>query len=70
MLPSNTVEILKNLNKSDFKKLGDFLKSPYFNSKETIYLLFKEIEKQSPEFEKERFEYKRIYKKIYGGEYK
>ena len=70
MLPSNTVEILKNLNKSDFKKLGDFLKSPYFNSKETIYLLYKEIEKHSPEFEKERFEYKRIYKKIYGGEYK
>lgn len=70
MLPSNTVEILKSLNKSDFKKLGDFLKSPYFNSKETIYLLYKEIEKQSPEFKKEKFEYQRIYKKIYGGEYK
>lgn len=70
MLPSNTVEILKNLNKSDFKRLGDFLKSPYFNSKETIYLLYKEIEKQSPEFKKEKFEYQRIYKKIYGGEYK
>lgn len=70
MLPANTIEILKNLEKSDFKKLGDFFKSPYFNSKETLYLLYKEIEKQAPEFKKEKFEYKRIYKKIYDGEYK
>lgn len=70
MLPANTIEILKNLQKSDFKKLGDFFKSPYFNSKETLYLLYKEVEKQAPEFKKEKFEYKRIYKIIYGGEYK
>lgn len=70
MLPTNTIEILKNLQKSDFKKLGDFFKSPYFNSKETLYLLYKEVEKQAPEFKKEKFEYKRIYKNIYGGEYK
>ncbi|MBS1494851.1 MAG: hypothetical protein JST55_15160 [Bacteroidetes bacterium] len=70
MLPSNTVEIVKNLSKNDFKRFGDFLKSPYFNSKETLYQLFKEVEKASPDFKPEKFEYKRIYKKIYGGEYK
>jgi len=70
MLPSNTVEIIKNLSKNDFKKLGDFLRSPYFNSKETLYLLYKEIEKHAPDLKPEKFEYPKIYKKIYGGEYK
>lgn len=70
MLPPNTVEILKHLSKVELKKLGDFIRSPYFNSRETLHLLFMEIEKQYPEFEDKKFEYKRIYKKIYPGEYK
>jgi len=70
MLPQNTVEILKSLNKSELKKLGDFIRSPYFNSRETLHLLFLEIDKQYPELTDKKFEYKRIYKKIYPGEYK
>jgi hypothetical protein len=70
MLPTNTLEILKNLQKEDMRRLGDFIQSPYFNSKETLYLLYKEILKQCPELKEEKFEYTRIYKKIYGGEFK
>lgn len=70
MLPISTTEILKKLSKSDLKKLGDFIKSPYFNSKETLISLFKIIEKNYPDFKAEKFDYKKVYAKIYGGIYK
>lgn len=70
MLPGNTLDILKKLSKEDLRTFGDFLKSPYFNTKETLYLLYKEVIRQHPDFKENKFEYKKIYKKIYGGEYK
>lgn len=70
MLPYNTVEILRKFTREDIRKLGEFIKSPYFNTKETLILLFKEINKEYPELNEEKFEYKRIYKKIYGSEFK
>lgn len=70
MLPQNTLEILKSFSIEDIKSLGDFLKSPYFNSKETVVKLYKEIAKMHPEYRPEKFEYERMYKKIYGGEFK
>jgi len=71
MLPPNTVEILKSLNKNELKKLADFISSPYFNSKESLHHLTNEITKHYPEFKPEKFEYKRVYKKIYrADEYK
>ena len=66
MLPVYTLEILKNLSKADIKKLGSFIDSPYFNSKKTLSLLFTEIEKQYPAFEPSKFDFKKIYKKIFG----
>jgi len=68
MLPPNTVEILKNLNKDELKKLSDFIRSPYFNTKESLHHLTNEIVKRHPEFKPEKFDYKKIYKKIYGAD--
>jgi len=71
MLPQNNVEILKRLNKNDLKKLRDFINSPYFNTKKNLCILYNEIAKEYPELEPGKFDYKRIYKKIYGtGNYK
>ncbi len=66
MLPILTAEILRKLSKSDVKRLGDFLHSPYFNSKETICSLYKIIEKNHPDFKSEKLDYKKVYAKIYG----
>lgn len=68
MLPPNSLEILKKLTPKDIKKLGDFIRSPYFNSKESLFLLYDEIAKQYPDFKFKEFEYENIYKKIYGNE--
>lgn len=68
MLPPIVVEILRNLDKNELKKLGVFIQSPYFNTRESLHLLYKEISKQYPEFKPEKFDYKRIYKKIYGAD--
>lgn len=65
MLPYNTLQILKNLSKSEIKKLGDFIRSPYFNSKDVLYQLYKEIVKHYPDFESEKIASQKIYKKIY-----
>jgi hypothetical protein len=70
MLPQNTLDILKSLSPEDVKSLGDFLKSPYFNSKETVVKLHKEIIRMHPDYKPEKFEYEKMYKKIYGGEFK
>lgn len=66
MLPPNSTEILKKLTPKDLKKLGEFISSPYFNSKESLCLLYDEIAKRYPDFRSKEFEYQNIYKKIYG----
>jgi len=68
MLPVNTIDILKNLSKNELKRLGDFIYSPYFNSKESIHELYNEVVKNHPDFKPEKFDYEKIYKKIYGEE--
>lgn len=66
MLPETTLAIIQSLNKNDFKKLGHFIRSPYFNSKESLCRLYDEVAKQFPDFKPQKFEYKKIYKKVFG----
>ena len=67
MLPQNTVEILKKLNKTQLKSLGDFIHSPYFNSIDKLKDLYNEIMKSYPDFSNKRLEDKSLYKKFYPG---
>ena len=67
MLTPNSIEILKALSKDEFKRYGDFVKSPYFNSVEVLGKLFDEIAKVYPDFESTRLSYKKISQKIYPG---
>ncbi|MBP9097077.1 MAG: hypothetical protein KBG21_10740 [Ignavibacteria bacterium] len=67
MLTPNSIEILKALSKEEFKRFGDFVKSPYFNSVEVLGKIFDEIAKVYPDFESTRLSYKKISQKIYPG---
>lgn len=67
MLPANITQIITRLSKDDIRKLGDFVRSPYFNSRESLCLLYDEVLKQYPALKPEKFEYKTIYQKIFGG---
>lgn len=67
MLPQNTVEILKTLNKTELKSLGDFIYSPYFNSIEKLKDLYNEIMKTYPDLESRRLEDETLHKKLYPG---
>lgn len=67
MLTPNSVEILKALSKSELKKFGDFIKSPYFNSVEVLGKIYDEVVKAYPDYDSPRLSYKKISQKIYPG---
>ncbi|MBN8568209.1 MAG: hypothetical protein J0M18_01155, partial [Ignavibacteria bacterium] len=67
MLPQNTIDILKTLNKTELKSLGDFINSPYFNSIEKLKDLYIEVSKSYPDFTSKRLEDEAIHKKLYPG---
>lgn len=68
MLPAQTIEILKKLDKKELKKLGDFLSSPYFNQSELILKIFEAVKKEHPDFTGSSLEPARIFKKLYPSE--
>ncbi|MBS1513596.1 MAG: hypothetical protein JSS63_01090 [Bacteroidetes bacterium] len=45
-------ELLKNLSEKDFRRLGEFLRSPYFNKTQAIVSLYNYLGKLYPYFEK------------------
>jgi hypothetical protein len=67
MLTPSSIEILNALSKEEFKRFGDFVKSPYFNSVEVLGKIFDEVSKAYPDFESARLSYKKISQKIYPG---
>ena len=46
------LELLNSLNEADFKKLGEFLRSPYFNKTQALITLYNYLKKIFPHFEK------------------
>jgi len=68
MLPQQSVEILKKLNKKELKRFGDFLSSPYFNNSELILQIYDAAKKEYPEFGGKFLQNEKIFKKLYPGE--
>lgn len=50
MTNSKLISVLKTLNKKEFKKLGEFINSPFFNKNENIKRLYLSLEKRYPDF--------------------
>jgi hypothetical protein len=68
MLTSQTVEILKSLNKEELKRLGDFIRSPYFNTSKPLEKIFEIVHKAYPSFEGSSLQHEKIFKKLYPSE--
>ncbi len=67
MIPVNTFEILKSLQKEDLKNFDSFINSPYQNSNKALIQLFYEIKKYYPDYSNEKLSYEYLYKKLYPG---
>ena len=71
MLSTSTIEILKKLSPDELKRLGDFIKSPYFNTTTALEKLYQIVLKAHPEYTSSALEPKKMSEKIFGkGEYK
>lgn len=57
--------LLKTFSKVEFKRFGEFLKSPYFNKNTTLIKYFDELKKHYPEFSAGKASKEIIYKKIF-----
>lgn len=58
---------LKSLDRSGFRKLGVFIKSPYFNSRSEVIRFYEAIKKFYPEFKVTENDMENIFKKVYPG---
>ncbi len=67
MLKSTAISILKSFTKEEIIKFDDFLKSPYFNKKSAVPLLFSAIRKHYPELSSQELEKEKLWAKLYPG---
>lgn len=68
MLTNQTIEILKSLSKDELKRLGDFIKSPYFNSSKPLEKIYEIVQKAHPDFAGNTLQYEKAFKKLYPSE--
>jgi len=68
MLPLQSVEILKKLDKKELKRFGDFLSSPYFNNSPLILKIFDSVKKEYPNFTGKLLQSETMFKKLYPSE--
>ena len=67
MINSKIVEIIRTLDSSEFKRLGKFIESPYFNDNRTPIKLYGFIDKYYPNFDKKNFTKENLYKYLFPG---
>ncbi len=65
MYGSTLIDLLKNLDKTAFKRFRDFVHSPYFNNRESVTRLFEYIEPYYPEFQHGKLEKAKALRKLY-----
>ena len=67
MLSTQTKELLTSLTNSQLRRLGDFLNSPYFVTRDAIPKMYKIIYGAYPDFDSPALESKNIFKKLFPG---
>ena len=65
MNKSRLLEIFKSLNKTEVKQLRKWVRSPFFNQREDVILLFDYLDKNRPLEKPERLDRKYIFSKIF-----
>ena len=62
-----SIELLKTLNNDELSRLGEFVRSPYFNKREAVVKLFDLISKHAPEYTSPALKKESLYKKLFPG---
>lgn len=68
MKESKIVELLKGMDAAEFKKLGDFIKSPFHNKNENLVLLYEYLVRFSKDFNQIYIDYGKISSYAFRGE--
>lgn len=67
MHKSSLLDIIRTFSKEELKKFEDFIRSPYFNKKETLIDLFLLIKKSSRAFDDENLKKENAWKTLFPG---
>ena len=65
MTNSNLVQLISKLTLTEFRELGEYIRSPFFNKNESVIKLYDYLKNFYPDFEKMNFEKEHVYKKIF-----
>ena len=67
MTRSSLIEAFKTFTPKEIREFSEFVESPYFNKNANVIRLFGIIRKNYPEFEPEKLNKQKIYKKLFPG---
>lgn len=67
MVTSKIVLLLRRFTKEDINRFGDYLSSPYFNTKRKLAQFYNRLIKYYPGFDEAHFNREKIYKGLYPG---
>ena len=68
MLKNDLLILLSGLNKDEMKKLGKFVKSPYYNSNSKACDLFVAIKQFHPSFDSSKLTKEFLHNELYSGD--
>ena len=66
MFKSPIIKILKTFSKQDMKEFGLFVRSPFFNTNQSVIKLFEQIKKYHPEFDDKIQGKELLFEKTFG----
>ena len=66
MHKSNLIELLKIFSPKEFKELGEFVKSPFFNKNDNVINLYNYIKKYYPDLESDNLAKEKVYQNLSG----
>ena len=65
MQNNKLIKVLKSLSKTEFKYMGWFVRSNFFNTDVNLVKLYEELKKYYPTFDSNRLEKKQLFKTLY-----
>ena len=59
------IQVLRTLDKKEFKKFGEYVYSPFFNKNKNVRKLYDILSKHYPEFENRNLNVEKIFTKVF-----
>src|SRR5438034_704455 len=67
MRDTNLIQLLKTLNKNEFKEFEKFVKSPFYNEGRNYENFFQILKKNYPDFDQDSITKEKIFNQLYPG---